>query len=149
MRRAGVLSRFACRAILALMAAAATVSHAAGPARNAPAPETRWGDAAAYKLKAAGRGPILDQAARSRTFEHSLVTADYRPTRGGTGKDQAGSNWSPRIAQGAGRSASPRRLARAPFDLETLPVTVLGRRFVFSRFTMNRKGVRGMVSTDF
>ena len=148
MRRAGVLSRFACRAILALMAAAATVSHAAGPDRNAPAPGTRWGEAGTYKLTTA-RPPILYQTARGRTFEHSLATADYRPKRGPAGKDQAGSNWSPRIAQDAGRSASPRRLARAPFDLETLPVTVLGRRFVFSRFTMNRKGVRGMVSTDF
>lgn len=118
---------------LAILASAANGAQVSGQASGAPAPGTRWGEPAAFRLK----GTVRMRSARESARRRSAVAATGQPV----------SNWSPRIGVGSGQSA--RNAARPPFSLETLPVRIGGQRFVLSRFTMNRAGVRGMISTAF
>ena len=145
--RAGVLFAFTFVAALAATVMAATAAHAAGPSRNAPALERRWCIIGSYKLEARTLEWHLTRATITLNFENSVGT-DATSKRGYRGIDRAGP-WSPRIGEADRRDSSSRRLGGAPFKMETLPVTILGRRIVLSHFAVNRKGVRGMISTAF
>ena len=141
-----VLFGIACRIALAAMIAAATAAHA--DADGASVSGTRRDEAAAYNLKTSVHLSIR-AAIRAPAFDISIESGEYRPRRGGGTQGQVRSNWSLRIDRVADRSATRPPNARMPFDLETLPVKVGGRRFVLSRFTMDRRGVLGMISTRF
>jgi len=120
---------------LAILASAPAAAQAGGPASNAPAPRMRWSDAAAFSLKATVPVPTMPLTVAGR--------------RGSGAKGVARSNWSPRIRGGAGPGASAWGPGGPRFNLEAVPVTIGGQRFILSRFTMSRAGVRGMISTAF
>ena len=120
---------------VSLLALAIIAWAAAAPQVGTRASDARWGESAAFSLKA--------------TFSvRSVPPTVTGRSRSGT-EGVAASNWSPRLPGGAGPGRSARGAGRAPFNLETLPVTIGGQRFVLSRFTMSRAGVRGMISTAF
>jgi hypothetical protein len=142
----GLLSGIACRVALAAMVAAATAAHA--DADGASVTGTRCDEAAAYHLKTSV--PLsIRTAIRGPSFDISIRSGEYRPNRGCGAQGQARLNASLRIEGLADRSAPRPPNARMPFDLETLPVKIGGRRFVLSRFTLDRRGVLGMISTRF
>lgn len=119
---------------LAAMAWATAAAHAGGLPPDAAASGTRWGEAAAFSLKATVRVRSVPRTFAGRIRSHG---------------NDAGSNWIPRVRDGGGTGASVRGTGRPPFNLETLPVTIGGHSFILSRFTMSRAGVRGMISTAF
>lgn len=82
---------------------------------------------------------------------HSSVERSFDNVRhaGGVGPEVRNEKrWSPgmRSESGQGRVGS---LGRRPFDLQSIPVTILGQRAILSRFTFNRRRVSVMLSTRF
>ena len=146
---AGILFALACRGVLVMMAIGATIANAAAPGRNPPALEKRWGGGVSYKLEERTLTSRIGGAPGGLIFENPIVAGDMRRKRGSRGVDQASSSWSSRIGKAGRQDFSAQGLVSASWKMETLPVTVLGQRFVLSHFTLNRRGARGMISTAF
>ena len=149
MTRAGVLFTLTFVAALAATIMAAPMADAAGPSRNAPALERRGGAVGSYNWEAGTLEWHLIAAASTLHFENFVGAAEARSKRRYRGIGRADSSWSPRIGEGNRLDSPAWHLGDAPFNMETLPVTILGRRIVLSHFTVNRRGVRGMLSTAF
>ena len=142
-------------ALFAFWAALATMVPSAGFARTVPpVPQAReattlWGQASGYRLETTIRFFSVSAPVRGRSLEDTPVAFSKTPKFGGEPKVDSGSDGSPRFGR-TGREGTPTTgRANKHFNLETVTVTVLGRRFVFSRFTVNRRGVHGTLSTGF
>ena len=147
MTKAGILLRFACRAALGMLAAAG-MAHAAAPSRSATMLAARRDGVASYHLQARTSIWHIASPRGSRAFEGFVALGDTRPKHGSRAVDQDRFNWSPQVEK-QGLNSSARRLVGAPFRLDALRVTVLGRRLILSHFTVTGKGVHGMISTAF
>jgi hypothetical protein len=148
LKEACALFAFAFLAALT-MAPVACFARAVPPVRQAPEARTHWGQASSYHLETTIRVLSVNVPVRGASFGDSPVSVSKTPKFGGDAKVESGSNWSPRVERFSGRGAAILRRTSKHFNLETVPVTVLGRRFVFSRFTVNRRGVHGTLSTGF
>ena len=145
MMKTGALARLGIRAAVAAIAVAASGSQAAAAIRDGPPTAMRWGKATGYSLEATIRARSADCAERRRSDGRN--SPDMSMDGLCVAQNQTGSDW--RVGQQRASYASPRRTGLRHVNMETVPVTVLGRRFVLSHFTVTRQRVRLMISTDF
>jgi hypothetical protein len=131
-----------------MLTIAAAAGHAASPVRTPQVGAEVWGASVSYRLTPTTRVPGMNSLARNRSLEVSAVQATARRHDGGA-QNRLGADRPPRIGNLSGDYDTLRRLDRRRLNVETVPVTILGRRFMLSRFTVDRRGVRGMVSTEF
>jgi hypothetical protein len=160
-------SALACGTALAIMALAAAPGRAASPpdfqvplARDAHAEPTLNMDSGAGKsgegktfasgLPTKNRLLHLALPAGDHFFQPTVASSDVRARRGELrAQIETGSHPSRRIFKSTTRDLLSPGYPGPRFNLETLPVRVLGRRLVVSHFTVGRKGVRAMLSTRF
>jgi hypothetical protein len=114
-----------------IIASAPVAAHGAGLASSAPVSGIRWGEAGKFDLKETLRTRSLARTMRGRSAPAAATHTN--------------SNWS----AGAGNVVERVGAAHMTFNLETLPVTIGGQRFVLSHFTVTPTRVRGTVSAAF
>jgi hypothetical protein len=148
-KEAGVLFAFVFCAALATMAPAAGFARAVPPVRQVPEAGTHWGQASSYHLETTIRVLSVNAPVRGASLGDFPVSVSKTLKSGGDAKVESGFDWSPRVGRFSSRGAATLRRTSKHFNMETVPVTLLGRRFVFSRFTVNRRGVHGTLSTGF
>jgi hypothetical protein len=152
LKAARALVLFAGVAALASLAFVATPGSAATPAKLQIliVSDVRFGAPLGIS------GPVVAEA---ETLQYSLgkttafarIELRGRDTPRGVGSEtQANSGWSPGIPNWTGRDATMRvKFDRRRFNGQTLPLRMLGQRFVLSHLTVGRNRVHIMLSTGF
>ena len=138
-------STLAIRAAVAAIAVTASGAQAAVAIRDGPPTAMRWGKATGYSLEATIRARSADCAERRTSDGRNPL--DMSMNGFCVAQDQTGFDW--RVGQQRASNVPQRRTGLRHVNMETVPVTVLGRRFVLSHFTVTRQRVRLMISTDF